>query len=333
MISPLWCSWCSCWGSCSAHLVVLLLLNALACAQESSWVIGVLMYGGHNRSTLTGFQQALDDYARHQNQSVRYIDAQVIDERAELEPAMRRILSEQPDLIFTCTTPASQVAQSLTRTVPIIFAPVQDPVDAGLVESIRRPGGNCTGIRLTDSTAKQLQWFLRLAPTHRRIILPYSPQDASARLSYHKSEAVAAQFDITLTPWPLTGPDAVDRFLQACPTTIDGIFLPRDGCVMARVADFAALTRQRGLVLSGTRLEMVERGALFSFGFIGKEMGAQAGRLATRILGGLDPATMPVETAEDYLAINLQTARELGLTIPDRLLRQAHILIHPSAVE
>jgi putative ABC transport system substrate-binding protein len=130
-----------------------------------------------------------------------------------------------------------------------------------------------------------------------------------------------------LRPQPDTNAAEIRAALANLPATVEAIFLPRDSTVEAQIAQFTAIARQRGLPIAAPSLSQVQAGALFSYGFIHHEIGRQAARLAAEILGGTPPGELPVEMAESYLAINLRTARAIGLEIPDAILLQAERII------
>ena len=109
---------------------------------------------------------------------------------------------------------------------------------------------------------------------------------------------------------------------------IDAIFLPRDGLVMSKATQFVELCREHKLLLSTPRLSQVKSGVLMGYGFIGFELGKQAARLSHRVLEGELPANLPVESSQDYLFINMKSANEIGLQIPDSALRRATEIIY-----
>jgi putative ABC transport system substrate-binding protein len=260
---------------------------------------------------------------------VTYLFDNVNHKIEKLDANITKIVNGKPDLIFAATTPVAIAVTKATKfnKIPVIFGPVNDPVSVGIVKEQRRPGENVTGVMLTDSTAKELEWAIKIAPKIKRILLPYNPNDKSSVISMQKASDAANMFKLTLDAREVRNHKEIDTLLTTFPDGIDAIFLPRDGMVMSRVEDFANVANPKKIILTGTRVEMAERGALFGFGFNGFMIGKQMARLADQILQGRKPGDLPVETAENYLSINLKTANMLGITISEHILRQAQTII------
>jgi putative ABC transport system substrate-binding protein len=161
------------------------------------------------------------------------------------------------------------------------------------------------------------------------VVVPYTPGDGSAQATLDQLRQVAPQLGLELLELPVQGAGQIDRLLANFPAGADAIFLPRDSTIEAQVRSFAAFARSRRLPLSAPGVAQVEAGALFAYGFLHKEIGRQAAGLADQILRGTRPADLPVETAENYLALNLRTAAAIGVAIPDYAVRQASVVVRP----
>ncbi len=292
-------------------------------------VIGVLQFTPNNLTTLEGFKAGMAELGYVEGKTIRYIFDGPAKKIEELGPMVKKLLDRNPDLLFTSPTPATIAAKRATGTnkVPIVFAPVNDPIAAGIVSDIKNPGDNITGIRLASSDGRRLQWINEIAPEASRVWLPYNAKDKSALTSLANAEKAAAGIGMEILPLPVESHADIDKALTEVPEGIQGIFLPRDGMVMSRVKDFVALSMEKKLILSTPRLKQVELGAFTGYGFIGFELGKQAARLADKILKGADPGRLPVETAEDYLFLNLKTAEAIGRNVPDHILRQARDIV------
>ena len=293
--------------------------------------IGVLQFTANNLTTLDGFKAGMEELGYREGENVRYVFDGPAATRSELDMKMAELLGAQPDLVFTSPTPATLIAQQATRTsrIPVVFAPVNDPVAAGIVSDIRNPGENVTGIRLAASDGKRLQWLKEISPSLSKVFLPYNAAGKSALTSYGNAKAAAEALGVELIGRPVRSVEEIRAAMEEIDEDVDAIFLPRDGMVMSRIKEFVALTTERRIMLSTPRLKQVQQGALTGYGFIGFELGKQAARLADKILKGADPGTLPIETAEDYLFVNLGTADAIGIPIEDHILRQARDVIRP----
>jgi len=300
-------------------------------AARKPWLISVIQLTAVDAQTLKGFKEGMAALGYREGKDVTYLyngPAGTID---NLEPMIRQNLAKKPDLIFVSSTPATLAVKKAVAgtSIPVVFAPVNDPVAAGIVASLKAPGGQLTGIRLPLGDDLRLEWLTRIAPKAKHVYLPYNTADKSALTSLALVRQAAPALGITLLPQAIHAPDEVPAALAALPRETDAIFLPRDSTVESRIQDFVALSLQRRLPLCAPSLLQTEAGALFSYGFSHRQIGHQAARLAVQILHGTPTADLPVETADSQLAINLRTAGAIGLNVPSDILLQAEVVLRP----
>jgi len=232
----------------------------------------------------------------------------------------------KPDLIYTSTTPATLRAYKKTKGlhIPIVFGPVNDPVKAGIVTNVRVPGENVTGVRLTASDPKRLEWLKILKPDIKTVFVPYKKNDTSSNITVSLISNAAVDIGLKIIKYPVKDKQDILNMLMNIPEETEAIFLPRDGLVMSSIKDFVRVCTEKKLILTTPRLEQVQQGATTGYGFIGYELGKQAARLADTILKGTDPGLVPIETAEDYLFINTDAANQIGLQISNIILHQTY---------
>jgi len=293
-------------------------------------VVAMLRLTAVDDNTVAGFQAAMTALGYQEGKHVSYLEAPPAGSVDKLEGIVRAHLDKKPDLFFVSSTPATQTVKRLTEAggkPPVIFAPVNDPLAAGIVTDLRHPGGHITGIRLPLGEDLRLQWLTRIAPRAKRIFLPYSADDKSALKSVEQVTAAAGKLGLELVRHPISAGGTVTAAIAAMPADIEAIFLPRDSRVESAIAEFVALAEQRRLPIAAPSLIQVEAGALFSYGFVHRDIGRQAARLADQILKGTAAGDLPVEMAENSLSINLAAARNLGINIPDDILAQAEHII------
>ncbi len=232
------------------------------------------------------------------------------------------------DLIFTADEEATPAAKAATRTIPIVFAGVGDPVAAGIVTAMAHPGGNITGVSslATELTPKRLEILKALVPTLRRVWAVYHADDLSARAAARKAQEAARFLKVELVAQPVRTDEELVSKLKAlrpgdgllCPPTltmnIPGLML--DIHLMSRVPAVFFTTF------------WARAGALVSYGSDFYADGFQAARLVAKIVRGARPQDLPVEGANKIeLAINLKTAKALGVTIPREILARADQVI------
>jgi putative ABC transport system substrate-binding protein len=301
----------------------------LPVAKERTFTVGVVQLTAVDEATFDGFRTGMTELGYPEGKRIRYRNPGPAGSIDRLAPMIEQQISEGVDLLFVSSTPATVAARAATATngIPVVFAPVNDPVKARVVASLKSPGGNLTGIRLPQGDAMRLQWLLQVAPRMKRIVFPHNPDDASAVESLNQIRQASTALGIELLPQPVASPEAISESLRRFPARVDAILLPRDSSVESRIDDYVKLSLARRLPLCAPSVTQVQAGALVSHGFVHFEIGRQAARLADRIFQGVPPAELPVETARSYLAINLKTARALGIDIPSEVLRSADILV------
>jgi putative ABC transport system substrate-binding protein len=299
-------------------------------AQKRTFSIGVINLSPRLEPILTRFKTRMNELGYQEGSNITYIYQGPASGIGELDQIAGSLVAAKVDLILALSTPATQATQRATSgtNLPVVFAPVTDPVVAGIVADLRRPGGNITGVALgVDSEARRLEWLLKLAPNARRIYVPYNSDDASARSSLAAIRAAAPKLNIELQPREARNAEEISAAIAVIPTNTQAVFLLQDSLVAARTDDFVRATIARRLPLSVPTDEQVQRGALVAFSANLSVLGEQMARLADHIFQGGQPADTPIETAEFFLTINLQTAERIGLAIPDVYIRQADQIV------
>ena len=236
-----------------------------------------------------------------------------------------------PDAILASNSPAVAALRQQTRTIPIVFLFVPDPVGQGFVESLARPGANITGFSSFDAPlmGKWLQLLKEIAPSVTRVAVIFNPDTAPyASTADRAIEAAAPSFGITVTLAPVHDDAAIEEAIAAQAREPGGalICLPDSFNVTHRDVIIAATTRHRLPVIGLPRL--VRAGGLISYTYDDIEMYAQAASYIDRILRGADPADLPVQQPTKWsLIINLKTAEAIGLTVPPNMLDLADEVI------
>jgi len=234
------------------------------------------------------------------------------------------------DIVVTEGTPPTRAATQATTTIPIVMTVTGDPVAAGLVANLARPGGNLTGASFffPEMAAKRLQLLRELIPALRRVTVVWNPSNTVHGPTVKAVEAAAKSFGIDLQQVKIQTPADVDDALLAISRRRDGALVLEDGMINVcsnQIADVAMKNRIPTIFGLTT---FAEAGGLMAYGPNRPELWRRAATFVDKILRGAKPGTLPVEQAERFdLAINVKTAQELRLTIPPSLLVRADQLI------
>jgi putative tryptophan/tyrosine transport system substrate-binding protein len=294
--------------------------------------VGVVYQGGLYEASIEGLREGLKAAGLEEGRHVALLLRNAQGDTAAAEAAARALeRDEKVDLIVAIGTSTARAAMRATVEVPIVFAAGTDPVAAGLVESIAKPGGRLTGFHFltVDLTAKRLEILREIVPKLRRIVTFYDPRTPGAVTSFAAAREAAGKLDIEVAAQQVTSPEQLrDRLRTLTAAETEAFFFIADFLVINHtplVIDAATAVR---LPTMATELGAVRTGALAGYGPDFREYGRRPARYVARILAGSLPRDLPVEAInQPALAINLKTAKALGLDIPPLLLTRADEVI------
>ena len=237
-----------------------------------------------------------------------------------------------PDLILASTTPVTAALQRETRTVPIVFVMVADPVGPGFVASLSHPGANITGFINLEATmgSKWLELLKEIAPSVKRVAIMFNPDTAPGRGSYFLPSFNAAARSLNVTP--VTAPVHSDAEIETAITMLGhddgGLVVQSDGFMFVHRAKVISLATQNNVPAVSDSTLRTEDGSLLSYGPVDDDIFLGASLYVDRILRGANPADLPVQVPTKFkLDINLKTAKALGLNVPNTLIGRADELI------
>jgi putative ABC transport system substrate-binding protein len=271
------------------------------------------------------FRKGLNDagYVEGQNVTVEY---HWLDGRYDRLPSLIADLVRRRVAVIATpgTTVAALAAKAATTTIPIVFGVSDDPVKLGLVASLARPGGNTTGINFfaSEIVAKRLGFLHELVPKAVRIAVLVNPANAptaetTLRAVPEAARAIGLQIQVLNAS---TGREIETAFITLVRDRADALFVAPDNFFSSRRVQFATLAARYGIPASYSNREAVEAGGLMSYGADNLDMFRQAGVYTGQILNGAKPTDLPVlQSTKFEFVINLQTARALGLEVPNAL--------------
>lgn len=297
--------------------------------RESLLVVGLITNNPNGLRNIQGFKAGMETLGYREDENIEYLFKGAPESESNLENAITKMIEDGADLLFTAGTPTGVAAHVVTlgSSLPVVFGVIADPVSAGVMKDLNRPGGNMTGVNLSKNQERRLEFFLRIAPGVKKILVPFNPDDAAPRSAFMQIARVAAALKVELVQGIAHDDHDVTELLTNLPADIDAIFLVPDSTVNRRLPDILAAANRRMLPVSGPSTAQVEEGALTTYGFVHHEVGIQAAQIAHQIMQGANPAELPVQTAEFFLTINLQAADTIGLEIDDGIIRQADTII------
>jgi putative tryptophan/tyrosine transport system substrate-binding protein len=312
-------------------MVLLSLLLISGCTDRpKTYSIGILNTVPALEATITGFKEGMAQLGYIEGKNITYRYAGPTVHMDKLDSVAQGLVEKDVDLILSVTTMATKAVKKATDAsdLPVVFVPVTDPVGAGIVDSLRQPDGNITGVTFGSQEGPRLEWLIKIAPEIKKLYVPYNPEDQSAVLALKTAREVSAKINVELMTREIRNPEELKSAIENIPAQADAVFLLPDSLISTRLSDLIKAATELKLPISGVNIDVVKTGnVLTSFGSDQIVTGKQAARLADQIFRGIKPADLPVESAEYYLAINLKVAKAIGLDIPDEILRQANIIV------
>jgi putative tryptophan/tyrosine transport system substrate-binding protein len=323
--------------------VFITLLGGAAFSPIAAWAqptdrmrrIGVLMALTENnpeaKAWLAALRQGLEKRGWLEGRNLR-IDYRFMAGQRDRVPALAsELLAEKPDVILAHTTGVAVALQRESHTTPIVFVHISDPIGAGLVPSLSRPGGNITGVLHYEAgiVGKWLGMLKEIAPRLTRIALIANPKTTAFDYFLRSAEAAAPSLAIELVSRRIETAADIEREIELFGRLPDsGLLVPPDATTITHRDIVVALAARHRLPAVYALRLFPAAGGLMSYGTDQDSLFRLAASYLDRILRGDKPADLPVQAPTRYeTAINLKTARTLGLSVPPALLVAADEVI------
>jgi putative ABC transport system substrate-binding protein len=309
----------------------------VARAQQADRVrrIGVLMEFGEDdplgKPRISAFTQALADLGWTGSRNVRMDLRWYGDDINRIRALAQELVGVQPDILVTDTTPATVALQRETRTIPIVFAGLADPVASGIVARLDRPGGNITGFAFVEASlgGKWLELLSEIAPGLKRAAIMFNP-DTAPLSAYMPSFETAAR---SLKVEPIIAPVHSDGEIEAAIVSLGratggGLVVMGDVFAQAHRASIITAAARNNVPAFYNVSDFARDGGLLSYGVDLIDIFRRAATYVDRILRGAKPAELPVQLPTKFeMVVNLKTAKALGLTVPQSILLRADEVI------
>jgi putative tryptophan/tyrosine transport system substrate-binding protein len=283
------------------------------------------------QAMIAAFREGLQKLGWTEGRNVR-IDYRWAAADAELmQRFAKELVALQPDLIVSNTTPTTAALLQQTRTIPIVFANVSDPVGSGFVARLPRPGGNVTGFATIEGSlgGKWLELLKEISPRVNRVAFLFNPATATfAEYYLSPFKAAAASFAVEAIAAPVHDASELDSVSAQAREPNSGLIVMPDTFTNAYRVEITSLAARYRLPAIYPVRFFAELGGLLSYGVDLNDNFRRAAIYADRILNGAKPGELPVETPVKFeLVINLKTAKALGLDVPLFLQQRADAVI------
>jgi putative tryptophan/tyrosine transport system substrate-binding protein len=292
--------------------------------------IGLLERGPAGQ-LVEGFREGLHELGYIEGNNVFIETRRTLGHEAELRPLVAELVQMNPDVIVTFSTPAAHAALEATKTIPVVFIAVGDPVGTGLVPSLARPGGNGTGVSVlsTELATKRLDLLRQLAPRAKRVAYLVDLANPSQVVSAKSLQAAAQSLRLKLETYNATNASEIRSALRTIPwKSIDGVLIGGDPIFLVEGARIAEAIRVAKAPAIFPWRDFHEYNVLMSYSPNLREVARRGAHYVDKILKGAKPADLPVEqVAKVDLIIDLRVAEEIGIKVPQELLFRADQVI------
>ena len=314
---------------------LLLALCVSAEAQQQAKVPKIGHLGARSTATPGGgsdlFRRELRELGYVEGKSITF-ERRSADDRLDRLPALAdELVRLKVDVLVTSSTIGALAAKDATRTIPIVFLGVSDPVALGLVDSLARPGGNITGFTSIEAVlaGKRLELLKETVPKLSRVAVLWDPKNQGSERSWKESQLSARELGLQLHSMEVSSADKFEGAFQEATKARSAALTVTLNAVansnQKRIAELAVKNRLPAIYARG---DFVASGGLVSYGADQAEPYRRTAVFVDKILKGTKPADIPVEQPTKFeFIINLKTAKQIGLTIPPDVLARASRLI------
>lgn len=315
------------WSLFSWLIIVILLVNGCSSNTKKTYLIGVASESHNQDTVFEGVKSKLTELGYVEGQNVTYIYHDVLGTDPQANDAeIKSFMDQKVDLILSLGTAPTVAAQKGTdgTDIPVVFAPVMDPVGEGIVPSLKHPGGHLTGVQTIDNTPKVLEMLVRAAPDLKQVYAPYNSNDKVALMIIKSLPDVAATLGVKLILDDVSNGDEELAAIKNLPD-YSGILFVTSPSLNKYLEDAVNLAIDLDIP-TASRTRTVEN-MMIIYTAEPTSQGQQAGILIDKIFKGAAPGDLPVATGELFLVINLKTAQAIAVNIPDGILKQAQKII------
>ncbi|MFG0211936.1 ABC transporter substrate-binding protein [Brevibacillus porteri] len=334
-----------------SFLFPLLLLSVTACGQQSATpannstpapatttapapstetkqlTIGIAQFVEHPAldAAREGFISQLAKNGYEKDKQVK-IDVQSA--QASMDTAIQiaqKFEADKVDLVLAIATPTAQAAAQTSKQIPILFTAVTDPVEAGLVAAMDKPGANVTGTSDMNPVEEQLKLIKEMKADAKSVGIIYSSGEVNSKVQVDAAKAVAGKLGLEIKEAAITSATEVKQAAESMVGKVDAFYVPTDNMVVSSIAAVIGVAEAQKIPVIAGEENSVKSGAIATYGIDYTKLGEQTADMAAKILKGeAKPADMAVEVQADMkLVLNKKAAEKMGVTIPQAMLDRA----------
>jgi len=308
---------------CYTLLVLLVSTNA-AFSQTYKVAVSQIVEHPALDATRQGLMDGLKTKGYEQGKNLDFVYQTAQGNPAIAVQIAKQFVGENPDVLVGIATPTAQALAASTRTIPIIFTAVTDPLGAKLVKSLEHPGGNVTGLSDLSPVAQHVDLMQELIPDLKAIGVVYNPGEANGVTLVELLKKAAKAKNIAVVEASALKSADVQSAARIIASKVQVIYAPTDNTVASAIDALVGVANQAKIPVVGGSTSFIENGAVASLGFDYYQVGVQTADYVDAILKGKKPGEMEVKFAKGSdLFLNVKVAEKLGITLSDEMLKRA----------
>lgn len=305
-----------------------LLLSSSAFAQSVKVAVTAIVEHPSLDAVREGVREGLANAGYKEGDNLEFIFESAQGNPATAAQIAREFAGMSPDVIVPIATPSAQAVAGATRTIPVVFSAVTDPVSAGLAASNEEPGGNVTGVSDLTPVVDHIALIKELVPSVQKIGFVYNPGEANSVALLELFKAAAEDQGLSVVEAMANRTADVQNAARSLVGQVDAMYVPTDNTVVSAFEAIVGVAEENDLPLISGDTDSVSRGAVAAVGFDYYQVGLQTADVVLRVLKGENPGQIPVTFATGSdLVLNKKAAEAQGLELPEALLERATKII------
>lgn len=306
-----------------------LLMSGSAIAQEAAKVaVTAIVEHPSLDAVRDGVRDGLIEAGYKEGENLEFIYESAQGNPATAAQIAREFAGSSPDVIVPIATPSAQAAAGASRTIPIVFSAVTDPVAAGLVASNEAPGANVTGVSDLTPVADHIALIKELVPEVKSVGFVYNPGEANSVALLDMFKAAADEQGVAIVEAMANRTADVQNAARSLVGKVEAMYVPTDNTVVSAFEAIVGVADENDLPLISGDTDSVSRGALAAVGFDYYQVGLQTAEVVLRVLKGENAGEIPVTFASGSdLVVNKKAAEAQGVELPEALLERASKVI------
>ena len=287
--------------------------------------VGVLQFVSHPSLDLIykGIQDGLAEEGYKDDQlKIDFMNSE--GDQSKVATMSKQLVSNGNDIVVGIATPAAQGLASATKDLPVIMAAITDPIGANLVKDLKKPGGNITGVSDHNPAQQQVELIKALTPDVKTIGALYSSSEDNSKTQVEEFKAYAEKAGFKVETFAVPSTNEIASTVNVMTSKVDAIWVPIDNTIASAFPTVVSSNQAAKKPIYPSATAMVEAGGLASVVVDQRDLGVATGKMIAQVLKGAKPADTPVNVfSTGKSVVNKKYAKELGITIPESVLKEA----------